>query len=225
MILTCPECNTRYMVPDQAVGINGRTVRCAKCAHQWFEPAREDNKAPAEPVSAPSTEGTAVPAAPGATPKVPVPIARSEPVGMGVKLTFAFALILCLLTAGLLYRGAVVSLFPAAQAAYDMVGLYDTEGLKIVDSAIEPFESEGKQGFIVRGTLVNGADTPKRVPVLRLSALATDGRLIRAFQYTSTGKILAPGETLPFAQHVSLREAPANITLDIGNPFELSLRN
>lgn len=37
MILTCPSCSASYNVPNEAIGIDGRAVRCKKCKHEWFQ--------------------------------------------------------------------------------------------------------------------------------------------------------------------------------------------
>lgn len=42
MILTCPECATSFKVPDNAIGPNGRTVRCSQCNTTWFVAAEPD---------------------------------------------------------------------------------------------------------------------------------------------------------------------------------------
>jgi predicted Zn finger-like uncharacterized protein len=52
MIITCPHCQSSFKVADDAIGTNGRAVRCSSCNHQWIEfhppekniPNRELNK-------------------------------------------------------------------------------------------------------------------------------------------------------------------------------------
>lgn len=36
MRIVCPKCDTGYEIKPEALGANGRTVRCASCANTWF---------------------------------------------------------------------------------------------------------------------------------------------------------------------------------------------
>lgn len=71
MIIACPACGTRYAVPDSAIGMDGRTVRCAKCRHSWFQdgpemalPDREQAATSAPAAPAPEPQAAAAPLRP-----------------------------------------------------------------------------------------------------------------------------------------------------------------
>ena len=58
MILTCPECATRYEIDSAKFPAAGRKVRCKKCGHVWFQAgesgAVDQPPAPSEPPPAPA---------------------------------------------------------------------------------------------------------------------------------------------------------------------------
>jgi len=43
MIIGCPECETRFVVAPQAIGKDGRMVRCSRCSKTWFQEAPEED--------------------------------------------------------------------------------------------------------------------------------------------------------------------------------------
>lgn len=80
MIIQCPACSTRYVVPDASIGPEGRTVRCAKCRHSWFQEG-----AVLELVREDEPEAAAPPATSAAPEPTPEPAPAPEAVQTGVE--------------------------------------------------------------------------------------------------------------------------------------------
>lgn len=49
IIATCPQCDTKFSIAAAVLGAEGKTVRCSKCQHKWFQTPPEP-EAEEEPV-------------------------------------------------------------------------------------------------------------------------------------------------------------------------------
>ncbi len=53
MIITCTKCEKRFVVPDNAIPAEGRTVQCSACSNKWKQLPIKEKESPvkAQPVS------------------------------------------------------------------------------------------------------------------------------------------------------------------------------
>jgi len=224
MILTCPECATRYFVDDAKLGAEGRTVRCAGCGHRWRAQAEPD----LELISNPH-EG-AIAAKPAAAP-APVPptdvaglraevlpkVFRAKAVEKkfmrqavvhGVIWAGMAALLIALLGAAALFRVDIVRLIPRAAGAYATVGLtVNPTGLVFEGVAAHPALQDGHSALVVSGAIRNVEDRVITSPALRIQVLDQAGKPVAVKLAATENPHLKPGEARHFV--VAVLDPPA----------------
>lgn len=215
MQLVCPNCNARYLAPDDAIGPNGRRVRCAKCAHVWrAEPA----SAPPPPPETPEAE--APPPPPPPPEPTPDPSVRVEPLPRNRLPApqdaatkgrsrggwiFLLLFILALLAALYIGRDTVMRVWPPATKLYEAVGIVEgmammekKPALEVGDLSNEWTEADGKLELVLRGQVTNDGDEAAEAPYVRIRLFDRNGLIVRDKRTLVEGGAIGPGESRAF---------------------------
>lgn len=214
MILECTECHTRYLVPDSAIGTDGRTVRCASCRHSWFQEGiaaeevddadRDDARGapiaspPAEPpIPAASSRieppSAVEPAAPSfdAFAHAPPFRARRNPAKRWTVAALAAGVVMLAAFGGIVYSGA-------PGLASDLFQPNAGTPLKIISKPIDQHVFNGNEIFAVSGTVLNPTDSPQPVPDIRADLRDAQRRIVFSWMIRPEANTLAPKGKLDF---------------------------
>jgi predicted Zn finger-like uncharacterized protein len=221
MILNCPACDTRYLVPDSAIGPAGRSVRCASCRHSWFQEPAPLEPTPSEPaigVDEPVAESTEVskkepaptPAPVTRTPPIPEapPFAAQEssfaheppfkPRRNPAKLWTIAAIIFALLIAGAggaLYTFGVPNWFED----YQFASVEETPLLiELNPKQDRRTLQDGTEYFAASGTVINPTDSEHDIPPMLVVLRDASGRIVYSWKMKAPASSLAPGAKVTF---------------------------
>jgi predicted Zn finger-like uncharacterized protein len=192
MILTCPQCSTRYHVDPASLGANGRRVRCAGCGNRWLAKAPSDMPKVIE--LAPATSEPTPRMWPIAAPDQTRDRGSASLVGWLVGV-----LVILLVASAVIGRNEIVAGFPASATIYNKLGLSITPGLQFEGVTSKRVEEGGVAVLVVEGAIVNLSAQERRVPPIRITLLDGGGRRLQQELFSAKDAALDAGGKTSFS--------------------------
>lgn len=224
MILTCPECATRYQTDLAHFAAEGRKVRCAKCGHVWHqgplsaqaEPEPEfsavEETAPVVAAASPPQRTAYAPAFDSApypvAPESSVSATRKPDWGARASLAtgwLALAAVIAVIGwSAMRFRQEIAMLWPQSASFYAALGRpVNIRGLAIADLSSHNENEDGQSVLTITGRLVNITSHELSVPRIRITLTDDDRRVLYDWSFATSVTTLGPGQAVKFLQRLS----------------------
>jgi len=195
MILTCPNCPTRYVLDPARLGSVGRLVRCGKCGHTWHQFPPADMAVPVEPAPEfiaprPIPPGSNLPA-----------IWRKRRRG-GLGWAVLALLVAAVVFGGLLARERIVAEWPEAAELYNAIGIATAmpeQGLVVRNVSSRRILDNGEELLVVEGEVANLSTETRDLPPLRGALRDARQHDVQEWTFTVSEAKLAAGGVVTFS--------------------------
>lgn len=218
MIISCPSCSSKFAVKSEAIGEKGRNVKCAKCAHKWFQ--KPDEKA------LEATKKADIEEEPKQVDPVPkggnLPSVQKEKTPIYAPILLAASV---MILAVVITIAGASSILPGMQGYYSIFGIYDSSEIALYDVDIHKEESGKYTSLVIKAKIVNQSEETKKLPNLRISIYDDKDELLDKITLDSQAAPIEAGQSIDFKNKVpKIPSSAAKVVMDLGNKFELSRR-
>jgi predicted Zn finger-like uncharacterized protein len=197
VIVQCPACNTRYLVPAAAIGAKGRVVRCTKCKHQWFF----------TPPTAVLEEEAALPPPP--PPDIPyspkqLPVTKTVRQKKSVAPFAIAASVLAFMMISLLAAlpSQVVAFWPPSVKLYALAGIAPPlagEQLVLVQPQLKTYQNKkGQTALLINATVHNPTAQTRTLPPVHVKIYDSYNTLKLEWLHKLPKTSIKPGENIFF---------------------------
>lgn len=217
MILTCPQCTTRYLLPAVVLAPDGHNVKCSNCEEVWFqipdpEELAELQASDVYEVDAPPAESFEdfVDIPEGVRPDVELDqvhtdeddtsaaIAASGLKGMIGGYAAAACVFFAVLGVLVAAKTTMVGAWPPSAALYQMLGMsIDAPGEGLVFDRIQA-ESQGMgergEELMIAGKIINLTNKDQNLPVIEASLRSPTGTILESL-YIEVPENKVPAES------------------------------
>lgn len=220
MIITCEHCAAKYMVSEDALGLDGRSVKCAKCQKTWFA------KPPSVlEVNNPISDITSKIVAEN---KKQLPAVRDDNWSFLLKISASILSLVLAFLFIIFFQTTVTSFIPASKKIYNMMHFFDTSNLELQNMAIRKIQKKENTTLVIKGQIYNKSKSLVIRPSLRITLY--DDAYQKLLEHIidlnqENSEYIKPGEMIDIDNNIrNLADNAKILKIDIGNRLELLLR-